>query len=135
MGVAKSQFTHDGLCDWKHAHDRLGAHEQSKDHTQAVLSAASRATKAGRVDSELVQEVDRIEQYWRSALNRLVSVLKFACERGLALRGDNETFGSPNNENYLGIHCKNWMVKMTKKKGYNHFKMVNSTICLGCNQN
>ena len=47
MGVARSQFTHDGFCDWKHAHDRLDAHEQSKDHIQAVLSAASRATKAG----------------------------------------------------------------------------------------
>ena len=50
MGVARSQLTHDGFCDWKHANDRLGAHEQSKDHIQAVLSAASRATKAGRQD-------------------------------------------------------------------------------------
>ena len=103
MGVARSQFTHDGFCDWKHASDRLGVHEQSKDHIQAVLSAASRAKKAGRVDSELAQEANRIEQYWRSVLKRLVSVLKFACERGLALRGDNETFGSPHNGNYLGI--------------------------------
>ena len=57
MGVARSQFTHDGFCDWKHANDRLGAHEQSIAYIQAVLSAASRATNAGRVDSELVQEV------------------------------------------------------------------------------
>ena len=42
IGVARSQLTHDGFCDWKHANDRLGAHEQSKDHIQAVFSAASR---------------------------------------------------------------------------------------------
>lgn len=90
MGVARSQFTHDGFCDWKHASDRLGVHEQSKDHIQAVLSATSHEKKSGRIDSALAQEGDRIEQYWRSLLKRLVSVLKFACERGLALRGDDE---------------------------------------------
>ena len=137
MGVARSQLTHDGFCDWKHANDRLGAHEQSKDHIQAVLSAASRATKAGRVDSELVQEVDRIEQYWHSVLKRLVSLLKFACEQGLALRGDNETFGSPNNGNYLGIlellaeyddflrqHIQNH-----GNPGRGHTNYLSSTIC------
>ena len=41
MGVAGSQFTYDGFCDRKHACDRLGVHEQSKDHTQEVLSATS----------------------------------------------------------------------------------------------
>ena len=30
-------------------------------------------------------------------------MLKFLCARGLSLRGDDETFGSNNNGNYLGI--------------------------------
>ena len=137
MGVARSQFTHDGFCDCKHTSDRFGIHEQSKDHIQAILSAASRAKKAGRVDSELAQEADRIEQYWRSALKRLVSVLKFPCERGLALRGDNETFGSPHNGNYLGIlellaeyddflkqHIQNHA-----NRGSGHTNYLSSTIC------
>ncbi|XP_065662885.1 uncharacterized protein LOC136085499 [Hydra vulgaris] len=64
---------------------------------------SSRAKKAGRIDSELAHEMDRHEHYWRSLLKRLISVLKFVCERGLALRGDNETIGSPNNGNYLEL--------------------------------
>ncbi|XP_065675880.1 uncharacterized protein LOC136092089 [Hydra vulgaris] len=38
--------------------------------------------------------------YWAK---RLVSVITFICERGLALRGKNETVGSSKNGNYLGI--------------------------------
>ncbi|XP_042213159.1 uncharacterized protein LOC121860170 [Homarus americanus] len=57
MGVTTSQFTSDGFCDWKHA-NRLVVHEQSKDHIQAVLSAASRAKGAGglalRGDDEII---------------------------------------------------------------------------------
>jgi len=30
-------------------------------------------------------------------------VLKFACERGLALRGDDESIGSPHTGNYFGM--------------------------------
>ena len=103
MGTVRSQFTHDAFCDWKHGTDRLSSHEQSKDHIEAVWKTASRAKKAGRIDSELAHEMDRHEHYWRSLLKRLISVLKFVCERGLALRGDNETIGSPNNGNYLGL--------------------------------
>ena len=46
---------------------------------------------------------DRIEQYWRSLRKRLVCVLKFTRERGLALRGDDDSIGSPHNVNYLGM--------------------------------
>ena len=35
-------------------------------------------------------------------LKMLASVLKFACERGLALCGENEMLGSAANENYIG---------------------------------
>ncbi|XP_042230518.1 uncharacterized protein LOC121871963 [Homarus americanus] len=102
MGVSRSQFTSDGFCDWKHA-NRLVVHEQSKDHIQAVLSAASRAKGAGGIDSKLTTHVGQIEQYWCSLPRRLISVLKFICERGLALRGDDEIIGSPHNGNYLGL--------------------------------
>ncbi|XP_047144754.1 zinc finger MYM-type protein 1-like [Hydra vulgaris] len=126
MGTVRFKFTHDGFCDWKHATDRLSSHEQSKDHIEAVWKTASRAKKSGRIDSEFGHKTDRHEHYWRSLLKRLISVLKFVCERGLALRGNNETIGSPNNGNYLGLlellaeyddflghkihkkHCQSW---------------------------
>ena len=35
-------------------------------------------------------------------LQRVVSVVKYLAERGLAFRGDSHTFGDSNNGNYLG---------------------------------
>jgi len=134
---AGSQFVRDGFCDWKHATDRLGAHEQSKDHIEAVLSTSCRAKKAGRMDTELAHEIDRHEHYWRSLLKRLVSVLKYTCERGLALRGDNEIIGSPHNGNYLGLlellaEYDDFLGQHIKKhtsRGSGHTNYLSSTIC------
>lgn len=137
MGAAKSQFTVDGFCDWKHASNRLVGHEQSKDHLQAVLSAATRAVGAGSIDSKFELQVNQIEQYWRSVLKRLVSVLKFACERGLALRGDDENIGSPHNGNYLGLlellaEYDDFLRQHIQKHancGSGHTNYLSSTIC------
>ncbi|XP_042209606.1 zinc finger MYM-type protein 1-like [Homarus americanus] len=138
MGVSRSQFTSDGFCDWKHA-NRLVVHEQSKDHIQAVLSAASRAKGAGGIDSKLTTHVGQIEQYLCSLLKRLISVLKFICERGRALRGDDEVIGSPHNGNYLGLlellaeyddflrqHIQNHANRGT---GHTNYLYLSSTIC------
>ena len=57
----------------------------------------------GRVDVELAQQAEQVENYWRSVLKRLISVIQFSCERGLALRGENEIMGSAANGNYLGM--------------------------------
>ena len=42
-------------------------------------------------------------KYWRNVLQRVVQVITFLSERGLAFRGDNEILGSQHNGNYLGI--------------------------------
>ncbi|XP_042236882.1 zinc finger MYM-type protein 1-like [Homarus americanus] len=136
MGVSRSQFTSDGFCDWKHA-NRLVVHELSKDHIHAVMSAASRSKGVGRIDSKLTTHVGQIEEYWCSRLRRLISVLKFICERGLALRGDDEIIGSPHNGNYLGLlellaeyddflrqHIQN-----NANRGTGHTNYLSSTIC------
>ena len=39
----------------------------------------------------------------RAVLKRVVSVIKFIAERGLAFRGNNELVGSSRNGNFLGI--------------------------------
>jgi len=61
-----------------------------------------RATGA-TVDSDLLKQIDGERQYWREVLRRVVSVIKFLGERGLAFRGNDELLGSPHNGNYLGI--------------------------------
>jgi hypothetical protein len=67
----------------------------------------------------------------------VISVIKFACERGLALRGENETLGSASNGNYLGLlellsdyddflkqHIQNH-----SNLGSGHVNYLSSTIC------
>jgi hypothetical protein len=41
-------------------------------------------------------------EFWRNVLRRVVAVLKFLAQRGLAFRGENEIIGSPQNGNFLG---------------------------------
>ena len=54
-------------------------------------------------DKHLVDELEREITYWRAVLMRVLDVLKFLCERGLAIRGKDETIGSVHNGNFLGI--------------------------------
>lgn len=103
MATSRIHLSDDGFCDWKHASDSLGAHETSKDHLDAVVAVYRRANELGVIQSALAEQVKHAETYWRSILRRLVSVIKFACERGLALRGDNQLIGSSSNGNYLGM--------------------------------
>ena len=68
-----------------------------------ICHAQNSNQSAGCVDVELAQQAEQVENYWRSVLKRLISVIKFSCERGLALRGENEIMGSAANGNNLGV--------------------------------
>jgi len=103
MSSSRSQLTHDGFCDWKHASARLAEHETSKDHIAAVVSVARRGKELGIIEHDMIRQLTEVENYWRQVLKRVVSVITLLCERGLAFRGDNETIGSANNGNYLGL--------------------------------
>lgn len=60
-------------------------------------------TQARGIDAELKEQCEDEQKYWQDVLKRVVAVIQFLSERGLAFRGDVETIGSPNNGNYLGI--------------------------------
>lgn len=94
-------FVH-GFSDWKHS-ERIGEHERSEEHRACMLALHSRSKNTGRVDSDLVKQIDAERQYWREVLKRVVAVIQFLGERGLAFRGDDERLGSPHNGNFLGI--------------------------------
>ena len=47
--------------------------------------------------------IDKEKVYWRAVSKRVVAVVKFLCEKGLPLRGGNEIFGSPQNENFVEL--------------------------------
>lgn len=99
----KSNFAlNDGFNDWKNAHDRLNAHEISLDHRNCTMKYSTRSNLLKRVDAKLALQLNEEILYWRSVLKRVVAVVKMLSTRGLAFRGKNETFGSPQNGIFLG---------------------------------
>lgn len=133
----RTQFTHGGFYDWKNSANRLVDHEMSKAHLNAVIDFATRSKKVGRIDEELARQAEDVAKYWREVLRRLISVIIFISERGLAFRGENETLGSPNNGNYLGLleliseyddFLKNH-IKQHGNRGSGHTNYLSSTIC------
>jgi len=99
----RTQFNTEGFSNWKNFNERLFKHETSKNHLNAFIAFKDRSTILGRIDVELQKQMDQEKFYWKMVLTRLVSIIKFLCKRGLALRGDNELIGSRSNENYLGL--------------------------------
>ena len=55
------------------------------------------------MDHSYLVQIDKEKVYWIAVLKRVVTVVKFLCERGLPLRGGNEVFGSFQNGNFLGL--------------------------------
>ena len=51
----------------------------------------------------LVDEFEQPKNYWRSVLTRVVSVLVFLYDQGLAICGKDEHIGLAHNGNFLGI--------------------------------
>ena len=103
MNIYHQKFTDEGYNDWKHAASAIQSHEQSTPHRSALISMLSRQKANNRIDADLQQEVEKDKLYWRKVLERIVEVIRFISERGLAFRGSNETIGSESNGNYLGI--------------------------------
>lgn len=93
-----------GFGGWKKALEKINSHEQSSLHAESLLIYISRITSnVKKIDDCLRQEQEHQESYWRSILQRILSVTRFLASRGLPFRGTNEKFGSKNNGNYLGI--------------------------------
>lgn len=137
MAVKNKHLSHDGFADWKNANKRFVEHEQCTDHLNAVIALLYRSKELGRIDSELAEQVQQQISYWRQLLKRVISVIRFACERGLPLRGDNEILGSVSNGNYLGLlellseyddFLKQHMQKHGNR-GTGHINYLSSTIC------
>nr|XP_012564415.2 zinc finger MYM-type protein 1-like [Hydra vulgaris] len=92
-----------GFCDWKNAASRIQSHENSIAHRNATITFSQRVQVRGCVDSAIVEQYRQECAYAKSVLERVVSVIKFLAERGLAFRGHTEILGSSSNGNFLGI--------------------------------
>lgn len=92
-----------GLIDWHNVNNRLSSHETSILHRQSINQLSCLMKSSGRIDSLVVKESESEKAYWRNVLKRVVDVIKFIAQRGLSFFGENESFGSNQNGNFLGI--------------------------------
>jgi hypothetical protein len=129
--------TCEGFDNWKNAGRDIQMHEKSSSHSDSLCSLVQRAHAVGRIDHELAEQLNKTSMYWRNVLQRVVSVITFIAERGLAFRGDNETVGSPRNGNFLGIiellgQYDTFLaehIQMHGNKGSGHTNYLSSTVC------
>ena len=85
----------------------------------------------------VIDQYDQQCQYWQQILGRVVKVNLFLRERGLALRGKDETIGSVHNGNFLGIlellsEYGGFFAKHIERCGYPgkcRISYLSSTIC------
>ncbi|KAF0693319.1 zinc finger MYM-type protein 1-like, partial [Aphis craccivora] len=134
---SRTQFTTEGFSNWKNSSDRLIEHETSKNHLNSFIAFGLRSEMLGRIDTELQKQVEQEKSYWKTILTRLISVIKFLCKRGLALRGDDELVGSKSNGNYLGLlellaEYDDFLKKHIQEKGNcgsGHTNYLSSNIC------
>lgn len=102
FSAKETPFSKDGYSDWKNATARFSRHENSTSHLDAVFARSKRAQSKGRIDTLVAEEYKTQCKYGESVLQRVVAVIKFLAERGLAFRGHDEIIGSAHNGNYLG---------------------------------
>lgn len=129
-------LTTKGLTDWIHISKLIREHENAKDHIESVCTFANHCV-GSTVDVLLAKDIEKEETYWKEVLRRVVSVIKFLAERGLAFRGENETPHSPNNGNFLGLLdllaeydpllAKHMELRGHQGRGRQHY--LSSTIC------
>nr|XP_055031284.1 zinc finger MYM-type protein 5-like [Misgurnus anguillicaudatus] len=79
----------DGFSDWKHP-ERISEHERSPGHMSCMLALLHRSKNTQAIDSALVKQIAGEREYWKEVLKRVVAVIKFLAERGLAFRGEDE---------------------------------------------
>eukprot|EP00918_Siedleckia_nematoides_P079000 GHVU01172982.1.p1 GENE.GHVU01172982.1~~GHVU01172982.1.p1 ORF type:complete len:433 (-),score=73.54 GHVU01172982.1:1061-2359(-) len=103
LGTTHSAFGRGRCNDWKHYRQMATSHEQSQEHLDNVAAVSLRAQPLARVDAALLRQREERRSKLRRLLLRLMNVICFLAERGLAFRGKNQLLGSAQNGNYLGM--------------------------------
>lgn len=91
---------------WRKLYNKLPSHETSASHKSSYIQwreLERRLSGTSDIHSQLDSELASKTKYWRDIFQRLLSVVMFLGERGLALRGTSEKIGDPNNGNFLGL--------------------------------
>ncbi|XP_026819362.1 uncharacterized protein LOC113558034 [Rhopalosiphum maidis] len=71
----------EGFNDWKNASERLTFHEQSKEHMTNILNFMSQQKFTGRIDQELIEEIEYETKYWKEVLIRIIETIKLLASK------------------------------------------------------
>lgn len=91
---------------WRKLYEKLPTHERSTSHKNSYIQwreLERRLNETSDIHSQLDSELASRTKYWKEIFQRLLSVVMFLGERGLAFRGTSERIGDPNNGNFLGL--------------------------------
>ncbi|XP_065658762.1 uncharacterized protein LOC136083289 [Hydra vulgaris] len=107
-------------------YDRIPDHEKSSNHKSCYIqwrNLEKNINKHTTIDCYLVKQIQNETQKWKDLLKRLLDVILFLAERGLAFRGVTQLIGDSNNPNFLGLldplleeHIKNVKQSQIKKQ-------------------
>ncbi|XP_043396348.1 zinc finger MYM-type protein 5-like [Chelonia mydas] len=89
-----------GFDSWDHI-GRLGDHESSTEHRQALATYTMCLSKTQTLDKHIAGAYIEERNYW-TVLKQVVSAITFLTKQGLPLRRTNKTFGCLNSSNFLG---------------------------------
>ncbi|XP_004211470.2 zinc finger MYM-type protein 1-like [Hydra vulgaris] len=91
---------------WKKLYEKIPHHQSSSGHKMCYVewrrleeNLRNNTTINFLLNDNIKTEVER----WRQILRRVLDVILFLGERGLAFRGDSHLIGDPKNGNFLGI--------------------------------
>ncbi|XP_050064590.1 zinc finger MYM-type protein 1-like [Aphis gossypii] len=94
-------FSKFGFFDWKKGEQKLSRHENSLNHKSCILKMKKRGSEIGRIDHQLILQVQTETNYWKEVLTRVVAVVKSLSSRGLAMGGHDDKFGSTYSGNFV----------------------------------
>ena len=95
-------FVKEGFSNWKKIDTVVRSHESSKEHNSCMMSYIEYLQRDSNIDASIVKTMESEVQYWIKVLKILVAGIRYLTERGLPLRGKDETLGPRNNGNFLG---------------------------------
>lgn len=99
---SENTFVKCGFSNWKKADETIESHENSLEHRNCINQFLQYMKKKEHVDKSMEMMLQKEVNYWIEVLRRVVEAIRYLAERGLAFRGTDERFNSPNNGNYLG---------------------------------
>jgi hypothetical protein len=124
----KSNFSQEGINNWKHVSDYLKSHETYSNNFKSSkkwLLAESGIRNTSGIDSQSQQQLLSEEKRWRAVLGRLVAIVLFLSRNNLAFRGTSDKLMTKNNENFVGLVD---LLGQFDSVMMDHFKIINNDI-------